>query len=243
MKTIKASQKRKHGSDVFQIEILYPGAALGLNDTGFYTIGRIDHASFRPPGIVPMHLHRDDEILSYMRSGLQTHKDSAGHQQQISRTHLMMMNAGSGFSHEEIAEKEVEMLQIFMRPRENGLPPKVQFHEFASAYSENKWRLVAGDLAEAPLEIRTQTNIFDVRLDAEQQLEVPLADKTVVHLLYCFDGSITLAGQILRKGDSVVFQKERLSVKALERSNLVLFQIDAKASYSKTGMFSGNQYL
>lgn len=45
----------------------------------------------------------------------------------------MVVNAGAGVLHEEsIPEAEeggtgVEMLQVFVRPREAGLPPEVQF--------------------------------------------------------------------------------------------------------------------
>jgi len=243
MKLIKASKKRSHGSDVFHIDILFPGLALGLPDTGYYTIGRIDHASFRPPGLVPMHWHRDDEILSYMRSGLQTHRDSTGREVHISNTYLMMMNAGSGLQHEEIAEQEVEMLQIFMRPVKNGLAPQVQFHQFSSVYSVDGWRLVAGNADNAPLTLRVETNIFDTRLSSGKSIQLPVTQEKMVYLLYCFNGSATVKGQTLRKGDSMVFDDgEADNITGNEDSDLVLFQIKKDAKYSDSGMFSGNQY-
>jgi len=245
MKIIKASQKRSFGHGVFHIEILYPGMALGLSDTGFYTIGRIDHASFRPPGVVPMHPHRDDEILSYMRAGRQTHKDSKGHVEPLSASRLMMMNAGSGIEHEESAEQDVEMLQIFMRPAENGLTPLVQFHQFEDIYSTDQWRLVAGNDADSPLHLRTATDIYDVRLSAGTTLQLPVAEKPVINFLYIFNGTVNIAGEKLTKGDSAVLDADQLSIEAalaaLE-SDLVLFQIAADARYSDSGMFSGNQF-
>lgn len=242
MQLIKASQKRSHGNNVFHIDILFPGTALGLADTGYYTIGRIDHASFRPPGIVPMHPHRDDEILSYMRSGLQIHRDSTGQEIHISDTYMMMMNAGSGIQHEEIAEKEVEMLQIFMRPFKDGLPPKIQFHQFPASYSRDEWRLVAGSADEAPLKLRVETNIFDTRLSNGNIILPPAGPEESVHLLYCFNGSVTVGELTLQKGDSMVFDNEAVPITASEESDLVLFKINKKAEYSVTGMYSGNQY-
>jgi len=242
MKIIKASQKRSHGRGVFHIEILYPGMALETDDTGFLTIGRIDHASFRPPGVVPMHPHRNDEILSYMRSGLQTHKDSNGHTEQVSASHLMMMNAGTGIEHEESALEDVEMLQIFMRPSENGLPPKVQFHQFGQAVSHNKWRLIAGNASNAPLQLRTATNIYDVGVSAGNIMDVPSAATEVINFLYVFDGTIKIGDQLLEKGDSAVLDKDAVKIEAISESNLVLFQIDSAARCSDTGMYSGNQF-
>lgn len=243
MEIIKASEKRSYGDGVFHIEILYPGKALGLKDTGFYTIGRIDHANFNPPGIVPMHPHRDDEILSYMRSGVVLHRDSSGYQKSLDGFTMMMMNAGSGLQHEESAQQALEMLQIFMRPSENGLEPKVQFHQFENLYSENQWRLVAGNHQTAPLDLRTDSNIFDARISAGNSLTVPvLSPEKVINFLYCFNGSVRVGDNVLDKGDSVIFNDEAVTIKAIEESDLVLFQIVEQARYSDTGMFSGNQY-
>src|SRR5689334_11964704 len=85
---------KQHGG--FGIQILYPGLIHPqLNDTGFSTIGRIDHARITPGTVIPMHPHRDDEILTYLRSGKVMHLDSEGHSDIISNQKLMMMNAGA----------------------------------------------------------------------------------------------------------------------------------------------------
>lgn len=242
MKIIRASKKKTHGNNAFHIEILFPGIELGLKDTGFQTIGRIDHASFRPPGFVPMHPHRDDEIFSYMRSGAMFHKDSSGHKERVTATHMMMMNAGSGVSHEEGAEEDVEMLQIFMRPERNSLPPKVQFHEFKELYSENDWRLLAGNAKTAPLELRTSTNIYDVRLPMGDSIDLPVSKTEVINFLYCFDGTVAIGGEMLHKGDSAVLDPENERLAAVTKADLVVFQIAKDATFSDTGMFSGNQF-
>ncbi len=67
------------------------------NDTGIYQLGRLDHAILKPGVLIRMHLHRDDEILSYMRKGTMHHTDSNGNDVAINNRYLMMMNAGSGY--------------------------------------------------------------------------------------------------------------------------------------------------
>jgi redox-sensitive bicupin YhaK (pirin superfamily) len=47
-----------------------------------------------------MHEHRNDEIISYLRSGRMQHTDSAGRSEAVSLDRLMVMNAEAGFSHE-----------------------------------------------------------------------------------------------------------------------------------------------
>lgn len=241
MKIISASEKHTHGNQTFHVEILYPGTNLGKNDTGFLTIGRIDHALFKPPGLVPMHPHQDDEIFSYIRSGKMIHMDSTGKKEHLNNSYMMLMNAGSGISHEESAEEDVEMLQIFMRPSENDLPPQVQFHHFENIFSENIWRLVAGNRSDSPLKLRVETNIFDIRLQVDHSVETPESNEEIINFIYCFNGEIKIGNERIAKGDSVILE-ENLPLKATKESDLVLFQIKKDAKYSETGMFSGNKF-
>ncbi|MFC5873142.1 hypothetical protein SAMN05443633_1188 [Chryseobacterium arachidis] len=241
MRIIRASEKNTHGNRSFQVNILYPGANLGNVDTGYLTVGRIDHASFRPPGLVPMHPHQDDEIFSYIRSGEMVHTDSTGHQEHLDSSYMMLMNAGTGISHEERAVSDVEMLQIFMRPSQNSLPPQVQFSEFENIYSEDVWRLVAGYDAKAPLKLRVQTNIYDIHLLKKSSVTFPDHKIQNTYLLYCFSGSFKIGDHTITKGDSVIVD-ENHTLEALSDSDLVLFEIRKDAVYSETGMFSGNRF-
>lgn len=65
---VKIDRSVKHGrhSGGLGIEILFPGLILENGDSGVGAIGRIDHAHFRPGSRVPMHPHKNDEILTYL---------------------------------------------------------------------------------------------------------------------------------------------------------------------------------
>jgi redox-sensitive bicupin YhaK (pirin superfamily) len=145
---INAAMKYGRQQGGFGIEILYPGLIRpALKDTGFSTLGRIDHARITPDTLIPMHPHRDDEILTYLRSGKVKHLDSTGFADVISNQKLMMMNAGDHFYHEELVLEEggvLEGLQIFIRPEAGGLQSQVQFCELQDVYSLNQWRKIAG---------------------------------------------------------------------------------------------------
>src|SRR3712207_1415846 len=114
----------------FGIQILYPSLIRpGLKDTGFFTIGRIDHARITPGTLIPMHPHKYDEILTYLRSGQVKHLDSQGLTDIVSNHKWMLMNAGDNFYHQEKVLEEggvLEGLQIFIRPEVAGLNPQVQ---------------------------------------------------------------------------------------------------------------------
>ncbi len=240
------NQKIAHKRGGFGIEILFPGQALDTSDTGIGTIGRIDHAHILPGTFISMHPHRDDEILTYTRSGRVKHKDSEGITEIISSKKMMLMNAGSTMYHEEqvLAESgDLEGLQIFLRPRESGLPPRVQFHEFAEAHSLDQWRALAGKEDSQPLQIRSSTWVYDMRLrEGKRQAlpELPAAHASC--LLYVFEGEVLVNGETtLFKGESIFLEDESVQLEARQTSDLVLFVTDKHAEYSATGMYSGNQ--
>ena len=234
---------KKNGG--FGIEILFPGKGTGSEDSGIGTIGRIDQATVTPGTLVPMHPHRDDEILTYLRTGIVEHKDTEGNTEIITNKRLMMMNAGRQFQHEELVLPEggvLTALQIFIRPDAGGLTPRVQFYKFTEAVSKDEWRQVAGKEHTFPLQIRSSTWIYDMRLEPGKQQtlpELPVRDATC--LLYVFDGLLTVNDNItIQKGESMVIEKEDIRLTATEQCDIVLFVTDRTARIFKDGMYSGN---
>lgn len=230
----------------FGIQILYPGLIRPqLNDTGFSTLGRIDHARITPGTLISMHPHRDDEILTYLRNGKVKHLDSEGLTDIISNQKLMLMNAGASFQHEEKVLEEsgiLEGLQIFIRPETDGLPPQVQFHALPTIYSTNQWRKVAGKGNDYPLQIRSNTWIMDRRLEKGEEALLPeFSAENVAFLFYVFNGAIQVQSDMhLATGESVLIENEAPTFTALETTDVVLFVTQTNAPHFDGGMYSGN---
>jgi quercetin 2,3-dioxygenase len=232
---------RAHGP--FQIRRMHPGLMLGnAADGGFGGLGLVDRANLSPGLKVAMHEHRNDEIISYLREGVMVHQDSTGIIEEVRPNRLMVMNAGSGFSHEETVPGpgNVHMLQIFVRPSEAELTPGVQFHDLGETYGLNRWRLLAGpEGSGAPGIVRQQVLLHDVRLEAGQSLALPLKPG-FDGWLYVFDGSVTLDGQAMQSHDAMALVDHGVAtVTAATTSDLVLFLIDRKAKASRAGTLSG----
>lgn len=247
MKTkIDKTQRMGRQRGGFGIQILYPGLSLPQStDTGFATIGRIDHAKISPGTLIQMHPHRDDEILTYLRSGKVNHLDSEGISETISNQKLMLMNAGIRFFHEELVLEEggtLQGLQIFIRPEKASLLPKVQFLELEDVYSINQWQKIAGSEADAPLIIRSQTQKWDLRLEKGRQIELPEPlESDTAFLFYVFSGRVSLDGNIiLETGDSMLIEKENLQFLTIEISDIVLFATQTTSVHFDGGMYSGN---
>jgi len=245
IKIIPASEQKIIDRGKFIIRLLEIGNTLpNHNDHGLYQLGRVDHATLEGKMVIPMHLHKNDEILSYIRKGEMIHKDSEGSNVSIHNQYLMMMNAGSGFYHEEAVPNEgeiTEMLQIFMRPRKDELQPKVQFHHFEEMYSINNWRLIgANETSNAPLKINSDIEVFDTRLQYNIEIEVPKLKSNQVGYLYVFTGDLELSNKThLKTRDAVIFEDENFTVKSKQQADLILFILDKTSEVSRNGLFSG----
>lgn len=239
----KIDNTKKVGND--HIKILYPGRAVGSrSDTGLGTIGRIDHAQIPGNITIKMHPHINDDILSYFRTGFAEHIDSEGFREKVSRKKLMLMKAGKIFHHEEHMPEPLEGLQIFIRPRTKDDVPQVIFHDIsAQTDSINRWRLLASPSTETVLQFSSDTWIYDIQLSADTEISLPeLPKSNLTGLLYTFQGKIKMDSELyLSKGESVVFEDEVIAIKAIERSELVLFLMDKNSTYFDGGMYSGNQ--
>lgn len=240
----KADKRRKVSRGPFTSRFLPLGKYLSNSDDhGIAQVGRVEHATLEGGALVPMHMHQNEEIFSYLRKGTMHHKDSDGNDLGIHKNHFMLMNAGSGIYHEEgVPEggETVEMLQIFIRPKWDGLKPMIQFLEPEDTYSLNTWRLLAGhERSGAPMTFRSEVLFYDMRLEKEYMIQTPdLNHKT--GLLYVFNGSLIIKnnGKSVEKGDSIVIRDEQLDLVSMEDADLVFFELDEDAPYSRNGLFA-----
>lgn len=186
---------------------------------------------------VPMHEHRNDEILSYIFKGKMLHRDSHDQEKLITRNNIMMMNAGKSFYHEESTpEGPVEMLQILIRPYRLDLEPNVSFFE-RSIKVDAEWNLLAGPPSTvAPLTIRNDIYFFDTYAKAGDLLDIPEMSG-MTPLLFVMDGKVEVEGHELSKGDVISADSKHLNkLSILEDTTLVLFL----ANLNATGTLKGD---
>ena len=227
----------------FRIRRIRPGLGIEGGDTGFHGLGLVDRARLSAGLVVGMHEHRDDEIVSYLRSGALVHRDSTGREEEVRADRLMVMNAGRGFSHEErLPEGEdVHMLQIFVRPREAGLEPGVQFAPLDEGARRDGWRLlVAPEGEEAPATVRQAARLLDMHLDAGATTTPPAREGWDAWL-HVFAGRVRLeVGTTLAEGASLAATEGTPIGPLLAEADadLVLLQLDPGAPRSLAGTLS-----
>lgn len=70
----------------------------------------------------PPHPHRDMEIITYVRTGAITHKDSLGNEGRTGAGDVQAMSAGTGIVHSEfnLEDEATTLFQIWILPDERG---------------------------------------------------------------------------------------------------------------------------
>jgi quercetin 2,3-dioxygenase len=236
MNILRYEETPWRGNPHFQIRLIQPERTLGkavlppqymTNDSGFGPLQLVMHCYLKDIHI-PMHEHRNDEIMSYLISGTMRHKDSVGQVAEVSASNIMMMNAGKSFYHEETSEA-CEALQILIRPEQDGLDSGVQFFARDIENVEGWQLLGAPKEIDAPLVIRNQVAIYDARFDVDETIQLPKL-KDFTPWLYVMDGEIQVDETILSKGDAIAgFELYEHSLNTLKKLTLVLFLVNEKA--------------
>ena len=97
----------------------------------------------------PTHPHRDMEIFSYILYGALAHKDSMGNGRTLLPGQIQLMSAGSGVTHSEFNPSKTEpgsLLQIWIRPRQNGLKPSyTEWHPKPEHETAEKVLVISSD--------------------------------------------------------------------------------------------------
>lgn len=112
LKNLKRDNHAQPFRGPFTITRVQPGDILGNKaaDTAFGPLAIIDHAVVKKGLTIKIDVHINDEISSYIRTGVTHYKDSVGFEAPIVKGELKMMNAGGNFWHEEkVKGDEVEI--------------------------------------------------------------------------------------------------------------------------------------
>lgn len=173
-----------------------------------------------------MHPHNNMEIITYVREGAITHRDSNGNEGRTVAGDVQVMSAGTGVHHSEynLESEDTRIYQIWIKPRVRDVQPSWDAHAFPKEQSDGLQLLVSGD-GQAPLFIHQDAFIYAGALKAGSTLTQQI--KHQAYLLVS-KGSIVLDGQTLSEGDGAeITQQNSLTLKVKEDTELLLIDVPA----------------
>lgn len=180
-----------------------------------------------PKSGFPTHPHNDMEIVTYVRTGAITHRDSMGNQGRTEAGDVQVMSAGTGVQHSEfnLEDEATTLFQIWIIPGERGGAPGWGARKFPKSDRSGAFVPLASGVANDAdaLPIRADARVLGATLKAgESTTYVPREPGRHLYLVPA-TGRVRVEDVEANARDGVAITAlPQITVTALEDSELVL---------------------
>ena len=170
------------------------------------------------------HPHKDMEIITYVRNGAITHRDSRGNVGRTEAGDVQVMSAGTGIFHSEfnLESEDTNLYQIWIEPNKTGVKPRWDARKFPTDETEGGLTLLVSGDGRAPLQIHQDATIHAGRINAGSRLE-----HSIKHQAYLLvsKGTVELDGHTLKQGDGAEI-RDVASIKLVAETDADVLIID-----------------
>lgn len=174
----------------------------------------------------PPHPHANMEIITYVRKGAITHKDSLGNTGRTEAGDVQVMSAGSGIRHAEynLEQEPTTLFQIWIEPRSPGGQPAWGSKPFPKGDRAGHFVTLASGFPEDAdvLPIRADARVLGATLNAGQKIEYKSSSARHLYLVPA-TGAIEVDGVHFDSRDGAAISgQDAITIVALEDSEIVL---------------------
>lgn len=175
------------------------------------------------------HPHDNMEIITIPLKGALEHKDNTGGHGVIKQYDVQRMSAGSGIEHSEFnhnKEEDVNLLQIWVFPKEQNIKPGYEQKTFLPEQRQNKLQYVVAPDVPTALKAHQDTWFSLGNFGEGQNVEYTLhgTDKGVY--VFVIEGSAEIAGTKLNRRDAMgISQIEKVQIKTGAGTELLLIEV------------------
>lgn len=176
------------------------------------------------------HPHQNMEIITFVRQGAITHRDSLGNTGATRAGDVQVMHAGTGITHAEM-NREAEptrLFQIWITPDQQGVAPGWDAREFPRTAGEGLQVLASGRAADAggnALALHADAAVLAARLATGEHAHFTLAAGRAAYLVAA-TGDIKVNGKLAHERDGVALHDEpEVDIEALSPAEIVLVDV------------------
>jgi quercetin 2,3-dioxygenase len=173
----------------------------------------------------PTHGHRDMEIITYVRTGAISHRDSLGNAGRTVAGDVQVMSAGTGIQHSEFNQEDEAntLFQIWIIPTRQGEAPGWGTRSFPRGDSAGSWQILASGFAEDAdaLPIRTNARVLGATLRAGDSVTHVVGAGRHAYLVPA-TGVVEIDGQRVNARDGAAINEGAVTITAIADSELVL---------------------
>jgi redox-sensitive bicupin YhaK (pirin superfamily) len=173
----------------------------------------------------PPHPHADMEIVTYVREGAVSHRDSLGNEGRTQAGDVQVMSAGSGLRHSEYNREPgtTKLFQIWILPDRAGGAPAWSAKPFPKADRSGRFVVLAsGNSDDDALPIRADARVLGASLQAGQTAEYRIGAGRHGYLVPA-SGAVDVNGVRIDARDGAAIKNvDIVTVTALEDSEIVM---------------------
>lgn len=174
----------------------------------------------------PPHPHRDMEIVTYVRQGAISHRDSLGNEGRTAAGDVQVMSAGTGITHAEynLEDEETRLFQIWILPDARGHAPSWGTRPFPRDDRAGGFVVLASGMADDgdALRINAQARVAGAMVKAGDTVRYAIAPSRHAYLVPA-SGRVRIGGVEAGARDGVAITGvDTIAVTALEDAELVL---------------------
>ncbi|MGD0190211.1 MAG: pirin family protein [Rhizomicrobium sp.] len=174
----------------------------------------------------PPHPHANMEIVTYVRQGAITHKDSLGNEGRTAAGDVQVMSAGSGIRHAEynLESEPTTLFQIWILPTKDGGQPAWGTKPFPKGDRSGRLVTLASGLANDndALPIRADARVVGATLKAGESVSYALGHGRHAYLVPA-TGAVEIDGVRIDARDGAAIEDlSDFTIRALEDSELVM---------------------
>jgi redox-sensitive bicupin YhaK (pirin superfamily) len=174
----------------------------------------------------PPHPHSDMEIVTFVRTGAISHRDSLGNSGKTGAGDVQVMSAGTGITHAEynLEDEATTLFQIWILPDERGEAPSWGQREFPRGDRSGRWNVLASGEPEADdaLSIRADAKVLAATLPANHSITYK-SDPDRHQYLVAPTGRIRVNGQLAEPRDGIAITGENeITVEAIDDAEIVM---------------------
>src|SRR5579862_4052725 len=202
------------------------GSHYDPDNMGFGALRVWNDDEIEPNTGFPPHPHANMEIITYVREGAITHRDSMGNEGRTGAGDVQVMSAGSGVRHAEynLEPDTTKLFQIWILPRENGGQPSWGAKPFPKADRSGRFVTLASGFANDndALPIRADARVLGATLKKGETTEYALGSGRYGYLVPA-TGTIDVNGvRIETRDGAAIANEETVKVTALDDAEIVL---------------------
>lgn len=197
--------------------------------TGFGTLRVINDDIIKAGTGFETHPHRDMEIITYVRSGAISHRDSVGNEGRTQAGDVQVMSAGTGIFHSEFNKEseDTTLYQIWIEPNEKGVAPRWDARAFPKQPVKDTLTLIVSGDGKAPLSIHQDAYIYAGTLKAGATIKQPIKHQAYVLIS---EGTASIEDKKLKKGDGAeITDQQTVNITADSDTEILIIDVPKAA--------------